>query len=69
MMAFAAAGDPNNETIPAWPACEPGQERTLVLDADTRTLTNYDHALMKGCAACREEIARKMSETAGQIQH
>ena len=69
VMAFAQKSDPACGAVPAWPACEPGKERVLVLDRNTRVLENYDHALMKGLEKYAGEITRKMFETAGEIQH
>ncbi len=69
VLAFAPAGDPANETVPAWPACEPGKESVLVLDGNTRTLVNHDHELMKAWETWEKEITRKMFEAAGEIQH
>ena len=45
VMAFAKTGDPNNAAIPQWDACRPGEENTIIIDADTRVRTNYDHEL------------------------
>ena len=69
VMAFAQSGNPENETIPAWPACREGSETVLVLDEDTRVRENYDHALIHGLEKHAAEISRKMFEAAGQIQH
>ena len=69
VMAFAATGDPTCDAIPDWPACEPGAERTLMLDADSRVLVNHDHKLMQAYENWAEEINRKMFEAAGEIQH
>lgn len=69
VMAFASAGDPANAAIPAWAPCEPGKERTLILDAATRVRENHDHALMHTLGQYAEEISRKMFEAAGNIQH
>ena len=69
VMAFAAKGNPDNETIPAWPASGNGREPVLVLDAKTRVLDSYDHELMNALEKYGEEITRKMFESAGQIQH
>ena len=69
VMAFAASGNPNNETVPAWPASRPGSENVLVLDGNTRVLENYDHELIQGLESCAEEITRKMFASAGPIQH
>ena len=69
VMAFAAAGDPACGAIPAWPACEPGKENTLVLDSRTRVMTNHDHELMKTLEKYAAEITRRQAEAMGQIQH
>ena len=69
VMAFAATGNPENSTIPAWPACEPEKESVLVLGSRTRVLVNHDHAIMKALEKYSEMITRKMFEAAGQIQH
>ena len=69
VIAFAATGDPSCREIPHWPACEPGKEHTLVLDAHTRVLVNHDHELMQEQQRFAAEIARRAAETAGQIQH
>ena len=69
VMAFACAGDPTNDFIPAWPACEPGKEAILLLDGKTRVRINHDHELMTSLTAWEEEIRRKMFAAAGEIQH
>ena len=69
VMAFARTGDPNNGTIPQWPASREGKEAVLVLDGNTRVLENFDHALIRGLEKHAGEISRKMAEFAGQIQH
>ena len=69
VMAFAAAGEPACGNIPAWPACEPGKERTLIVDDHTRVLENHDHELMRELDRYRDEITKKMLEAAGEIQH
>ena len=69
VMAFAANGNPDNETIPAWPACSADRENVLILDGKTRVLQNHDHEIMQVYAEYAEEITRKMFAAAGQIQH
>ena len=69
VMAFARTGNPDNDTVPHWPACREGTESVLVLDGNTRVLENYDHGLIRGLESCAEEIIRRMSESSGQIQH
>ena len=69
VMAFAAKGDPACGAVPARPACEPGKERVLVLDGNTRVLENYDHELMRVMEKYSGEIIRRMSAGSGEIQH
>ena len=69
VMAFARTGNPDNSTIPHWPACREEKEYVLVLDGHTRVLENHDHELIRGLESFAEEITRRMSESSGQIQH
>jgi len=69
VMAFARSGNPSNPAVPDWLPCEPGRERTMVFDRNTRLLENFDHGLMEAYPAYAEEINRRMFEAAGQIQH
>jgi para-nitrobenzyl esterase len=69
VMAFARTGNPACGEVPAWPACEPGKENVLVVDRRTGVRENYDHKLMKEMEKYADMIARRMSESAGEIQH
>ena len=69
VMAFARTGNPDNDSIPHWPACAEGRESVLVLDGNTRVLENYDHELIRALETHAEEITRRMAESSGQIQH
>ena len=69
VMAFARTGNPDNGTVPHWPACREGKESVLVLDGNTRVLENYDHELVRALESCAEEIARRKTASSGQIQH
>jgi para-nitrobenzyl esterase len=40
-VAFAKTGDPNNPTIPYWPAYEPGRRATMVFDHDMKVVDDY----------------------------
>jgi para-nitrobenzyl esterase len=40
-VAFATSGDPNNPTIPHWPAYEPARRATMVFDAQMRVVDDY----------------------------
>ena len=46
VLAFARSGDPANPAIPPWPPCGADGEHTLLIDADTRVRTDFDHALI-----------------------
>jgi para-nitrobenzyl esterase len=43
--AFAATGDPNNKTIPHWPAYRPPERATLVFDRETTVVNDPRGAL------------------------
>lgn len=62
LITFARTGNPANGQIPAWPACQPGAEHTLVLDAETRVLTNYDHNLIDLHARVMGPVMERMME-------
>ena len=46
LMAFARTGDPNHETLPAWPACTPEREFVMVFDDENHVEVNFDHELI-----------------------
>ena len=69
LLAFARTGNPNNAAVPEWPACVPGKEHVLVMDAHTRVKENYDHRLIETCAKHAEEIMRRMAAQESNIQH
>ncbi|MBQ9210638.1 MAG: carboxylesterase/lipase family protein [Clostridia bacterium] len=69
VIAFARTGNPACSQIPAWPASTAERENVLVVDGNTRVLTNYDHELIRTLGVYAETITRKMREAAGQIQH
>ena len=69
LLAFARTGNPKNAAIPEWPACRPGREAVLVIDRNTRVKENFDHRLQEACVRSAEEIIRRMSGNAGDIQH
>ena len=50
-VAFAGTGDPNNATIPHWPAYEAKHRATMVFDTDTRVVDDY-----------RGEFVRRIAE-------
>jgi para-nitrobenzyl esterase len=43
--AFAHIGAPTHKLLPKWPACETGNEVTMVFDADCDLRHNFDHTL------------------------
>ena len=68
VLAFARRGDPANPAIPAWPACGADGEHTLLIDADTRVRTDFDHALIEAQARYMGPVfARMMRER--NVQH
>ena len=69
LLAFARTGNPKNAAVPEWPACRPGREAVLVIDRNTRVKENFDHRLQEACVRSAEEIIRRMSGNAGDIQH
>ena len=69
LLAFARTDNPKNAAVPEWPACRPGREAVLVIDRNTRVKENYDHRLQEACVRSAEEIIRRMSGNAGDIQH
>ena len=42
-VAFAKTGNPNNPTIPDWPAYDEARRATMVFDEDTRVVDGYRH--------------------------
>lgn len=46
-VSFARYGNPNVGCLPAWPACKPGEENTMILDIDCEIRKNHDHELME----------------------
>lgn len=44
---FARYGEPQVCSLPAWPACAPGDERTMILDAVCELRHNFDAALIE----------------------
>ena len=44
---FAKFGDPNDPSLPVWPACKPGDTATMVLDRECRLEHNFDKELYK----------------------
>ena len=60
VMAFAKTGDPNNEKIPQWNPSKEDEENTIIIDADTRVKTNFDHELIEVYARYMGPVFQKM---------
>jgi para-nitrobenzyl esterase len=70
VMAFARTGDPGTSLLPAWPACTPEEEHTMVLDENSRCLTNFDHDLIPAAYKIISPVfGRIMADMSGQAQH
>lgn len=69
LISFARNGDPANGLIPAWPACEKGRERVLVLDGEPRVLENFDHELIAEVEAYLRKKRALGLMPEGDIQH
>ena len=70
IIAFAATGNPNNPSVPAWPASEPEAENTMIFDENTRLVTNHDRELVPLFAKYMGPVfMRRMAEVMGQVQH
>ena len=70
VIAFARTGNPNNPTIPEWPACTPEKESVMVFDNTCRVLTNFDHQLIPElCRVMLPVFARQREERMAKVQH
>ena len=70
VMSFARTGCPDNELVPLWPASRPGEEHTLVIDANPRVLTSYDHELIAAHAKYMgPALERMMAALRENMQH
>jgi para-nitrobenzyl esterase len=43
---FARSGNPNHAGLPDWPACQPGDEATMIFDNNCQVKHNYDNDLI-----------------------
>jgi carboxylesterase type B len=69
-MAFAKTGDPNHPGIPEWKPSEADKEYVLVVDENTRILTNYDRELVPAAEKwLKAAMIKKMQEEKDQIQY
>ncbi len=70
LLAFARSGNPACAALPAWPACRPGKETPMLLDAASRAAENFDHDLMREAVRILPPVLeRMMRESNAQIQH
>ena len=70
VMAFAKTGNPNHPGIPEWKPSEADKEYVLVVDENTRILTNYDRELVPAAEKwLKAAMVKKMQEEKDQIQH
>lgn len=61
-VSFARYGNPNVGCLPVWPACKPGEEKTMILDVDCEVRVNFDHELMKLVMKHAEDPFAKQEE-------
>ena len=47
---FAKYGDPSDPSLPAWPACKPGEEPCMIFDENCEVRVNHDNELLKVAA-------------------
>ncbi len=64
-MNFARYGNPNHCGLPAWDACKPGDEVTMVFDKECEARHNFDHDLMK----LYHEITPAFTFGSGKVEH
>ncbi len=70
VMAFARAGDPNHDGIPAWPASTPDEEQVLIFDSNTRLVCNHDKELIPVFIKYMGPIfMKRFMDNAEDIQH
>ncbi len=70
VMAFARTGRPGHDTLPAWPACRPGCEFTLVIGEKCDVRENFDHELIPAVVRyLAPAVAKQMAQKGAQIQH
>ena len=70
VIAFARTGDPNNSSIPHWPASTQDTEQTMIFGEKTHLHANHDAELLPLYAKYMAPIfAKQMSESSDDIQH
>lgn len=68
VMAFARTGNPNNESIPNWPASTEDKEYIMLFDKNTRLVCNHDRELVPLLEKCMAEVFAAQMASA-EIQH
>lgn len=68
VMAFARTGNPNNDSIPDWPASSADKEMVMLFGKNTHLVCNHDRQLVPLLEKCMGEIFfKKMMKT--EVQH
>lgn len=49
---FAKYGDPNDPSLPQWPACKPGDEACMIFDEQCEVRHNHDNELIELHLSC-----------------
>jgi para-nitrobenzyl esterase len=61
---FAKYGDPNDPSLPEWPACKPGDEACMIFDENCEVRHNHDNELIEKYDAYKVAANAKV-----EIQH
>ncbi len=70
LMAFARSGSPAGDLLPAWPACRPGCEATMIIGETCEVRVNHDHELMpEVLRLLAPAVAAKAAGQDANIQH
>ncbi len=64
---FAKYGNPNDPSLPAWPACQPGDEACMIFDEVCEVRHNHDNELIKKHVVCAPGF--KLGGDDIEIQH
>lgn len=62
LMTFMRTGSPCCEALPAWPACTPEEEHTMLLSANSQLRTNHDAQLIPALNDILTPLMRKFME-------
>lgn len=66
---FARTGKPSSDALPAWPACTPDDEATMIFDRTCTVRHNYDHALIALHKKARPAFPFGGGDEEQKIQH